>query len=130
MAEKTNAPRTRARRTAAGRSTGQSAVRPAKRSTRTVAAPAGRRSAVTLAIPVPTVTVRRVGLPVPRVAALAAGPASVVSTVAKRMPPPGRLLYYGGLGALAALDVVSWPVAAAIGGGVWVASRSRTTVRS
>jgi hypothetical protein len=48
------------------------------------------------------------------------------STVQRYLPPTGRMLYYAGLGALAALDVLSWPVAAAIGGGVWVASRGRS----
>ena len=38
-------------------------------------------------------------------------------------PNGQRLLYYGGLGALAAFGVVDWPVAAAIGAGVWVAGR-------
>jgi hypothetical protein len=148
MAEKTTAPRTRTRRTPAGRSTGPPASRttatvapatrkaaPAKRAaapasrTTTPVAPAKRRETVTLAIPVPTITVRRVGLPVSRTA-LPAGPASMASTVARRLPQSGRLLYYIGLGALAALDVVAWPVAAAIGGGVWIASRSRATARS
>jgi hypothetical protein len=40
------------------------------------------------------------------------------------------MLYYAGLGAMAALGVVPWPVAAAAGGGVWVASRARSTTPS
>jgi hypothetical protein len=46
--------------------------------------------------------------------------------VRNNLPSRNTLLYYTGLGAAAALQVVSWPVAAAIGAGVWVASRTRT----
>jgi hypothetical protein len=49
------------------------------------------------------------------------------SAIRHRLPPPERVLYYTGLGALAALDVLSWPLAGAIGAGVWVATRNRTT---
>jgi hypothetical protein len=41
------------------------------------------------------------------------------------LPPPERLAYYGGLGALAVAGVVSWPVAAAIGVGTVIAQRGR-----
>jgi hypothetical protein len=40
------------------------------------------------------------------------------------LPPPQRLVYYAGLGALAALEVVEWPVAVAIAAGTAVASRT------
>lgn len=39
------------------------------------------------------------------------------------LPPTERLLYYGGLGVMAVAGVLEWPVAAAVGAGVWVASR-------
>jgi hypothetical protein len=66
----------------------------------------------------------------PRSAATTAANAAgeIPSVVRRHLPPRERMLYYAGLGALAALDVVSWPVAAAIGGGVWVASRSRASI--
>jgi hypothetical protein len=38
---------------------------------------------------------------------------------------PDLLVYYGGLAALAAFEVIEWPVAAAIGAGLIVAARSR-----
>ncbi|MEV8517370.1 hypothetical protein [Dactylosporangium sp. NPDC051484] len=38
---------------------------------------------------------------------------------------PRHLLYYGGVGALAALGVLEWPVALAAAAGVWVATRER-----
>ncbi len=42
------------------------------------------------------------------------------------LPPPERVAYYGGLGALAILGVIEWPVAAAIGVGTVLAQRGRT----
>jgi hypothetical protein len=44
------------------------------------------------------------------------------------LPSVERLLYYGGLTAMAIVGVVEWPVAAVAGAGVWVASRSRGRV--
>ncbi|MGW5265209.1 hypothetical protein ACWEQG_29915 [Microbispora sp. NPDC004025] len=41
------------------------------------------------------------------------------------LPPPERIMYYGGLGALAALGILEWPVAAAIGAGTLIAQRAR-----
>jgi hypothetical protein len=41
------------------------------------------------------------------------------------LPPRDQLLYYGGLGLLAVVGVLEWPVAAAVGAGVWVAGRAR-----
>jgi len=41
------------------------------------------------------------------------------------VPSPRKTAYYLGLGALAALEVVEWPVAAAIAAGTWVAQHSR-----
>jgi len=36
---------------------------------------------------------------------------------------PGRVLWWGGLAALAAFDVVEWPVAILVGAGEWVAEQ-------
>jgi hypothetical protein len=44
-------------------------------------------------------------------------------TVAYAVPQPKQLLYYGGIGVLAALGLLEWPVAAAVAAGVWVATR-------
>lgn len=41
------------------------------------------------------------------------------------LPPPERLAYYGGLGALAVFGLIDWPVAAAIGAGTMIAQRTR-----
>ncbi|GGK68876.1 hypothetical protein Sme01_14210 [Sphaerisporangium melleum] len=40
------------------------------------------------------------------------------------LPPPDRLLYYGGLGALAALGMIEWPIAVAVGIGTVIATRA------
>lgn len=41
------------------------------------------------------------------------------------LPPPERIAYYGALGVLAAVGVLEWPVAAAIGAGTMIARRRR-----
>jgi hypothetical protein len=45
------------------------------------------------------------------------------------LPPPGKVLFYGGLAALAALEIIEWPVAAVVAAGTLVAERSRGTER-
>jgi hypothetical protein len=47
-----------------------------------------------------------------------------VDTVQSTLPPVERLTYYAGLGALAALGIIEWPVAAAIGVGTMLAKRA------
>ncbi|MBL7625787.1 hypothetical protein I7412_01040, partial [Frankia sp. CN6] len=41
------------------------------------------------------------------------------------LPSPRKTAYYLGLGALAAIEVVEWPIAAAIAAGTWVAQHTR-----
>ncbi|MBB5159343.1 hypothetical protein [Saccharopolyspora phatthalungensis] len=48
----------------------------------------------------------------------------VVNTVRSRLPSPQTVAYYGGLGTLAALSVIEWPVAVAIGVGTAIAQRA------
>ena len=45
----------------------------------------------------------------------------VVGTV--RVPPPDQLAFYGVLGVLAAVNVIDWPVALAVGAGQAIISR-------
>ncbi|MEV0132532.1 hypothetical protein AB0H83_29230 [Dactylosporangium sp. NPDC050688] len=45
-------------------------------------------------------------------------------TVASAVPQPKQLLYYGGVGVLAAVGMLEWPVALAAAAGVWVATHS------
>ncbi|MBA9004448.1 hypothetical protein [Thermomonospora cellulosilytica] len=77
-------------------------------------------------VPIPVVTphvkVLRVPTP-PGVGAVAGAGRSAAS----HLPPPDRLAFYGGLGAMAAFNVISWPVAAAIGVGTAIARRGRGT---
>jgi hypothetical protein len=42
---------------------------------------------------------------------------------------PGRVLWWGGLAALAAFDVVEWPVAVLVGAGSWVAEEFAKAAR-
>jgi hypothetical protein len=37
---------------------------------------------------------------------------------------PGRLLWWGGLAALAAFEIVEWPVALLVGAGSWIAEQN------
>ncbi|MGI8311814.1 hypothetical protein [Saccharopolyspora hattusasensis] len=48
-------------------------------------------------------------------------------TVRGYLPSGQMMAFYGGLGALAALSMIEWPVAAAIGVGVAVAQRAGST---
>jgi hypothetical protein len=48
----------------------------------------------------------------------------VAQAVRANLPTTERMMYYGGLAALAAIGVLEWPVAAAVGAGVWVAART------
>jgi hypothetical protein len=84
--------------------------------------PAGEAAGDALVVPVvlPWLHVSRLRLPSPMALASRAG------AVRERLPEPRRVVYYGGLTALAALGVVEWPVAAAVAAGVWVASRARS----
>ncbi|XVQ14924.1 hypothetical protein ACQP1W_21000 [Spirillospora sp. CA-255316] len=47
-------------------------------------------------------------------------------SAASRLPSRERLAFYGALGAMAAFEVISWPVAAAVGVGTAIAGRSRS----
>lgn len=44
----------------------------------------------------------------------------VSHTVMEQLPDKRHLAYYAGLAGLAAFGVMSWPIAAAIGVGVWL----------
>ena len=81
-----------------------------------------------------TVPVVNVRVPVlrARIPGLGAGVAQTrwaAQAVLANLPPVERLLYYGGLGVLATVGVLEWPVAAVVGAGVWVAGRTRTAHR-
>ncbi|MGY2008329.1 hypothetical protein ACW9HJ_24785 [Nocardia gipuzkoensis] len=86
--------------------------------------PATKRAG--LPVPVPTVGVRMARVPLPPgPRTVAGGVASATAAVRDRVPDRESLLYFGGLGAAAVTGVVSWPVAGAIGVGVWVAEHAR-----
>jgi hypothetical protein len=89
------------------------------------AGPAARRG-VTIPLPnvrIPAPTLPRLPLPSQHTVVMTAY--RVGDTVRKNAPTGDELLYYGGLGALAVFGAIDWPVAAAIGAGVWIARHHR-----
>jgi hypothetical protein len=83
-----------------------------------------KKTTVPVPVVTPHVTVHRFEVPTPRIGQAGQQVVDAGKAVASSLPPPGRLAYYTGLGALAALGVMDWPVAAAIGVGVAVARRA------
>jgi hypothetical protein len=75
-------------------------------------------------VPVPTIHMSALPSPVPGVTAVAARARWATQAAQANLPPADRLLYYGGVGALALGGVLEWPVALIAGAGVWVASRA------
>jgi hypothetical protein len=79
-------------------------------------------------IPIPVIGVRQIHVPAPSLPHMdlsASRLGNLPRAVQDKLPDRNQLIYYGGLGAMAAFGVVSWPVAAAISAGVWVAGRVR-----
>ncbi|MEU0516929.1 hypothetical protein [Streptosporangium sp. NPDC006007] len=70
-----------------------------------------------------TVQLRPPHLHLPHVNRQEAGQA--VDVAKSFLPPAERMAYYGGLGALAVVGLIEWPVAAAIGIGTMIAQRAR-----
>ncbi|MEV7680027.1 hypothetical protein AB0O64_15935 [Streptomyces sp. NPDC088341] len=66
-------------------------------------------------------------LPIPYLTAgdITANARAAGAKLSPPMPPPKRLAFYGGLGALAILGAVDWPVAVAIGAAAVVARGGR-----
>jgi hypothetical protein len=83
------------------------------------------RRTATVNLPFVTAQFRLPELPVDRLRAMSPELGQVARGAASFLPPPERLAYYTGLGALAAFQVIEWPVAVAIGAGTAVAGRSR-----
>ena len=89
------------------------------------------------AVTVPTVHLssRRVRVPKPplphaprpgdAVSGLGHAATGLAHTVTGQRPPADKVLFYGGLATLAGFGAVAWPTAAAIGAGVWIATRGR-----
>jgi hypothetical protein len=76
-----------------------------------------------MTVPVVNVRVPALRVRVPNLGAGVAQTRWAAETVRANLPPPERLLYYGGLGLMATIGVLEWPVAAAVGVGVWLAGR-------
>ncbi len=86
-----------------------------------------RDDLLTLDLPLVSLQVHRPHLSLPHLGGPDAGQA--VRAARAALPPPERVAYYGGLGALAVFGAISWPVAAAIGVGTVIASRARAAGR-
>jgi hypothetical protein len=76
---------------------------------------------VTAQFRAPDLHLPQVHVPSPRLSREELG--SAVQTARSYLPPPRELAYYGGLAALAAFEVIEWPVAVAIGIGAAVFGR-------
>ncbi|OXM72926.1 MULTISPECIES: hypothetical protein [Amycolatopsis] len=50
---------------------------------------------------------------------------AALHTARSFLPPPRQLAYWGGLGLLAAVELIEWPVAVAIGVGTAIAGRGK-----
>jgi hypothetical protein len=81
--------------------------------------------ALTLNLPMITLKVRKPELPSMHLPDVGRDVGHAVDTVKTFLPPPERIMYYGGLGVLAAVGMIEWPVAAAIGVGTMIAQRAR-----
>lgn len=57
-------------------------------------------------------------------------PVSVPQVPLPDIHVPGRVLWWGGLAALATLGVVDWPVAVLVGAGSWVAEQYAKAAQS
>jgi len=77
-----------------------------------------------MTVPVVNVRVPVLSARMPGMGAWAAQTRWAAQAARANLPPVERLLYYGGLGVMASIGFLEWPVAAAVGAGVWVAGRT------
>jgi len=85
---------------------------------------AGRVRWTAMTLPVVNVRVPVLRVGVPGLGPLAMQTRWAAQTARANLPPMDRVLYYGGLGLMASVGFLEWPVAAAVGAGVWVAGRT------
>ncbi|MFG2040688.1 hypothetical protein [Dactylosporangium sp. NPDC048998] len=78
-------------------------------------------------VPMPHLKVPVVHMQMPNVRSTLANIKWTDRTIRPAVRQPRQLLYYGGVGALAVLGVLEWPVALAAAAGVWVATHQRRT---
>ncbi|WP_051105644.1 hypothetical protein [Parafrankia discariae] len=76
------------------------------------------RAGRVVVVRLPYVTARLEVAPPPRVDGVRIGPLA--------LPSAKRTAYYAGLGALAAIEIIEWPIAAAIAAGTYVSQHSRS----
>ncbi|GAA0744225.1 hypothetical protein Drose_18460 [Dactylosporangium roseum] len=120
--------RTAGTRTTTGRTAAQEATTAAKAAAKTAPAAPGEAGPAGPAEPSPAerAAERAAGKAVAGAESALAQAKWTARTLASAvpLPEPRRLLYYGGIGALAALGILEWPVAAVAAVGVWVATHT------
>lgn len=89
------------------------------------AAPQRAKSREGMTIPLVNLRVPALHMPIPGTEQAKQQTRWAAEAVRSHLPPTDRMLYYGGLGAAAALGALEWPVAVAAGAGVWVATHTR-----
>jgi hypothetical protein len=91
----------------------------------TTAPPKGESELVTWQeVPMPHVKVPVVHVAGPAARSIFTNVRWTARTAASAVPQPKQVLYYGGVGVLAALGILEWPAAVAAAAGVWVATHS------
>ncbi|MFC5749064.1 hypothetical protein [Actinomadura rugatobispora] len=124
-ASRTGQATSRTRQTATARTRQTTQRRQTTRQTAQRRRTAEERQSTSLPIPVVTPHVKIYNVPVPGTGAGMHKMAEAGRSAASYLPPRRRLAFYGALGAMAALEVISWPVAAVVGVGTAIAGRSR-----
>lgn len=99
-----------------------------RKTTRSAAGSAGANESTLLrrsSVKVPVVNMQLPMLTprVPTVGPAVAQTKWAVQAVRANLPPADEMIYYTGLGVLTVAGALEWPVAAAVGAGVWIAGR-------
>lgn len=116
-------PSTRTRSTSASATAGRRSPSASSRESERRAEKGG--SGLNVPVIMPRLSIRHLHIPTFGLGEMGGGAVAAAGrSMSGRMPSRERLGYYAGLGALAAIGVIEWPVAAAIGVGVAVAKRT------
>jgi hypothetical protein len=119
--------RNRATRTAATRNRAETAKASATHTAGASSAPRKPATSLKLDFPLVTMNVRAPDLRMPQAGldqAVHVVQTHVMQTARALLPPAERVGYYAGLGAITAVGLMEWPVAAAIGAGTVIARRA------
>ena len=81
-------------------------------------------------IAVPSIRMPALGSHFPGLNAVVAQARWAAQAARATLPPADRMLYYGGVGAMAVVGVLEWPVAVVAGAGLWIAGRAAERQRA